>query len=102
MKVIRSCVLFAPEVPFSHAVRLHDALAAVNARHELVRVAGGDHGDFTLAQFHDAHERVLAFLRAIGCDAKNWLHSGAVFLTVSGTGYHFSPAPGRFRRPENQ
>ncbi len=55
-----------PVVPYSHAVRLHQALDAVGARNELYTIAGGGHGMFTDADNRKAFDEVRRFLAAHG------------------------------------
>ncbi len=49
-------------VPYSHAVRLHAALEAVGAKHELHTVPGGGHGGFTREQTVEIFTRINRFL----------------------------------------
>ncbi len=49
-------------VPYAHAQRLHAALEQAGARHKLLTVAGGGHGDFSLAERRRAFAEVRAFL----------------------------------------
>lgn len=49
-------------VPYSHAVRLHGALEAAGARHELHTVAGGGHGRFASDETVKIFERIHRFL----------------------------------------
>ena len=53
-------------VPYSHAVRLHQALEAAHVPNRLVTVKGGGHGDFTRAQERDVHAAIFAFLSEHG------------------------------------
>ena len=55
-----------PVVPYSHAVRLHQALDAAGAVNELVTVPGGGHGMFTDAENRKAFDQVRRFLAAHG------------------------------------
>jgi len=55
-----------PYVPYSHAVRLHQALEAAHVPNRLVTVKGGGHGDFTRAQERDVHAAIFAFLSEHG------------------------------------
>lgn len=55
-----------PYVPYSHAVRLHQALEAAHVPNRLVTVKGGGHGDFTRAQERDLHAAIFAFLSEHG------------------------------------
>ena len=54
-----------PYVPYSHAVRLHQALEAAHVPNRLVTVKGG-HGDFTRAQERDVHAAIFAFFSEHG------------------------------------
>ncbi len=49
-------------VPYSHAVRLHEALERVGAEHELHTVPGGAHGGFTPEQTVEIFAKIQAFL----------------------------------------
>lgn len=53
-----------PTVPYSDAVRLHQALDKAHQENELVTIPGGKHGfqAFTDAQTLDAYQKVFAFL----------------------------------------
>lgn len=53
-------------VPYSHAVRLHQALERVGAPNELFTVKGGNHGDFSKKDSVKAYERMFRFLAARG------------------------------------
>jgi len=53
-------------VPYSHAVRLHEALTKAGVRNQLVTVPGGGHGDFSADQELRAFEAVRLFLGSIG------------------------------------
>jgi dipeptidyl aminopeptidase/acylaminoacyl peptidase len=44
-------------VPYSHAVRLHQALDKAGVPNELITIKDGDHGQFTVEQTHDASGR---------------------------------------------
>ncbi len=55
-----------PVVPYSHAVRLHEALDKAGAPNELYTVPGGSHGMFTDAENRKAFAEVLRFLAAHG------------------------------------
>lgn len=55
-----------PVVPYSHAVRLHQALTQAGVKNELVTIHGGGHGGFTPEQVQDAFAKINAFLRAQG------------------------------------
>jgi acetyl esterase/lipase len=53
-------------VPYSHAVRLHEALTKAGVQNKLYTVPGGGHGGFTVEQNLQAFEAVRAFLESIG------------------------------------
>jgi len=53
-------------VPYSHAVRLHEALEAAGARHEMHTVPGGAHGGFTREQTVEIFTKIQRFLRQHG------------------------------------
>ena len=55
-----------PVVPYSHSVRLQDALKKVAVDGELVTIPGGKHGGFTRAENLRAYEAVKAFLAKHG------------------------------------
>lgn len=51
-----------PVVPFSHAVRLHDALGKAGVPNQLVTIPGGKHGGFTPDQSVKAYAAIRDFL----------------------------------------
>lgn len=53
-------------VPYSHGVRLHEALAKAGVRNQLFTIPGGGHGDFTPEQQLKAWEAIRAFLTSAG------------------------------------
>jgi acetyl esterase/lipase len=53
-------------VPYSHAVRLHEALTKAGVRNQLLTLPGAGHGGFTDEQELKAFEAVRAFLAAAG------------------------------------
>jgi len=55
-----------PVVPYSHSVRLQDALKKVGVDGQLVTIAGGKHGGFTRAENQRAYEAIKAFLAKHG------------------------------------
>ena len=59
-----------PVVPYSHSVRLQDALKKVAVDGELITIPGGKHGGFTRAENQRAYAAIRAFL------AKHGLLSG--------------------------
>lgn len=55
-----------PTVPYSHAVRLHEALDEAGVQNRLHTVPGGGHGNFSLPEFQEAYEVILGFLKEHG------------------------------------
>jgi acetyl esterase/lipase len=53
-------------VPYSHAVRLHEALTKAGVKNQLFTIPGGSHGDFTAEQELKAFEAIRAFLTSVG------------------------------------
>jgi acetyl esterase/lipase len=53
-------------VPYSHAVRLHEALTKAGVRNQLLTLPGAGHGGFTDAEELKAFEAVRAFLAGAG------------------------------------
>ena len=51
-----------PVVPYSHSVRLQQALEKAGVDHELVTIPGGKHGNFTRAENQRAYGAIKAFL----------------------------------------
>ncbi len=51
-----------PIVPYSHSVRLQEALAKADVPHELVTIPGGKHGMFTGDEYVRIYAQVRAFL----------------------------------------
>jgi acetyl esterase/lipase len=51
-----------PVVPYSHAVRLHEALKKVGATEQLLTISGGSHGGFSRDQYMHAFAVIQAFL----------------------------------------
>ena len=66
-----------PVVPYSHSVRLQDALKKVAVDGQLVTIAGGRHGGFTRAENQRAYDAIKVFL------AKHGLTATAAPLTAS-------------------
>jgi acetyl esterase/lipase len=58
-----------PVVPYSHSVRLQDALKKVAVDGELITIPGGRHGGFTRAENQKAYEAIRAFLARHGLNA---------------------------------
>jgi acetyl esterase/lipase len=50
-------------VPYSHAVRLHEALGKAGVPNRLVTIRGGGHGNFSRQQMADNYDAIRAFLR---------------------------------------
>ncbi len=55
-----------PSVPYEHAVRMHEALEAAGASHELITVADGGHGGFSLPQNEENYSSIWRFLERYG------------------------------------
>lgn len=53
-------------VPYSHAVRLHQALEKAGARHQLLTIPGGKHGGFTSEQYLQCYQTIREFLARLG------------------------------------
>lgn len=53
-------------VPYSHAVRLHEALTKAGLPNELLTIPGGKHGGFDQAQTQRAYGAIFDFLRSNG------------------------------------
>src|SRR5437762_6767739 len=58
-----------PVVPYTHSVRLQDALAKAGVDHELITIPGGRHGNFTRAENLRAFTAIAAFLSKHGLPA---------------------------------
>jgi acetyl esterase/lipase len=58
-----------PTVPYSHAVRLHEALSNAGVRNQLLTIRGGGHGGFTAEQDILAFETTRNFLESLGIRA---------------------------------
>ena len=56
-------------VPYSHAVRLHEALTKVGVRNQLLTIPGAGHGWLTVEQDLLAFETTRAFLESLGIRA---------------------------------
>jgi acetyl esterase/lipase len=52
-----------PIVPYSHSVRLQDALDKANVPHQLVTIAGGKHGMFTGDEYVRIYGEIRTFLK---------------------------------------
>ena len=55
-----------PTVPYSHAVRLRDALDEAGVPNQLHTVPGGGHGNFTVEEYQVAYEVIRKFLKGQG------------------------------------
>jgi acetyl esterase/lipase len=55
-----------PLVPYSDAVRLHDALTKAGVRNQLLTIPGGKHGHFPAEDSLRAAESIRAFLASLG------------------------------------
>jgi acetyl esterase/lipase len=55
-----------PVVPYSHSVRLQQALQKAGIDHELVTIPGGKHGNFTREENQRAYVAIKAFLKKHG------------------------------------
>lgn len=55
-------------VPYSHSVRLHEALKKTNNIEQLVTIEGGDHGMFTKEQYTKGYDAIWQFLKDIKFD----------------------------------
>ncbi len=53
-----------PTVPYSHSVRLQDALQKAGVAHEFITVPGGGHGNFVPEQWQRAYAAIEKFLAA--------------------------------------
>src|SRR5437773_7796502 len=53
-----------PLVPYSHSVRLQEALQKAGVAHELVTIPGGGHGNFAPDQWQRAYAAIQVFLAA--------------------------------------
>ena len=51
-------------VPYSHGVRLHEALDAAGVPNQLVTIPGGGHGGFSGAESEQIYDAIRTFLRA--------------------------------------
>ncbi|HEX4486248.1 MAG TPA: alpha/beta hydrolase [Terriglobales bacterium] len=60
-----------PTVPYSHAVRLHEALQKAGVRNQLLTIPGAGHGGFTAEQDVLAFETTIKFLESLGIRAVN-------------------------------
>src|SRR5207244_9070080 len=55
-----------PVVPYSHSVRLQEALAKAGIDHELITIPGGKHGNFTRTENQQQYAAIKAFLAKDG------------------------------------
>jgi len=51
-----------PIVPYSHSIRLQEALEKVGVPHEMITVPGGKHGTFTADEYAKVFDGIRAFL----------------------------------------
>jgi hypothetical protein len=51
-----------PLVPYAHSTKLHDALQKAGVAHEMVTIAAGAHGNFSVAEWQRAFAAVEKFL----------------------------------------
>ena len=58
-----------PIVPYSHGMRLHEALEEASVPNELVTVPGGGHGGFTTAESERIYSAIREFLEKHGVSA---------------------------------
>jgi acetyl esterase/lipase len=63
-----------PTVPYSHSVRLQEALKKTGVDGELVTIPGGRHGGFTRAENQRAYLAIKAFLAKHGLNTANSLN----------------------------
>lgn len=49
-------------MPYSHSVRLQEALEKASVPHQLVTIAGGKHGMFTSDEYVGIYGEIRAFL----------------------------------------
>jgi dipeptidyl aminopeptidase/acylaminoacyl peptidase len=59
-----------PTVPYSHSLRLRDALNKAGVPNELVTIPGGKHGQFTPEERVRIYSAVRAFLEKHGLPAE--------------------------------
>jgi dipeptidyl aminopeptidase/acylaminoacyl peptidase len=52
-----------PTVPYSHSVRLQEALEKANVPHQLVTISAGKHGMFTADEYVRIYGEIRAFLK---------------------------------------
>jgi acetyl esterase/lipase len=52
-----------PLVPYSHSVRLQEALGKAGVPHQLVTVPGGKHGNFTADEYVKVYAEIRSFLK---------------------------------------
>ena len=53
-------------VPYSHAVRLHDALKKAGVKNEFITIPGGRHGGFSKEDMVRIQEQIRRFLKNVG------------------------------------
>ncbi len=59
-----------PTVPYSHSVRLHEALRAADVPNQLLTIPGGKHGGFTPEERTKIYVTIREFLAANGINSK--------------------------------
>jgi acetyl esterase/lipase len=65
-----------PLVPYTHSIRLQDALQKAGVAHELVTIPGGGHGGFPPDQWQRSYAAIQAFLSAHVSGAKTSSSAG--------------------------
>lgn len=75
-------------VPYSHAVRLHEALTKAGVKSQLLTVPGGGHGDFTAEQTMKAFEAIRTFLANTGITPAAKVGDSALRMTPGGHRSH--------------
>jgi len=58
-----------PTVPYSHSVRLHEALTKVRVSNKLITVRGGLHGGFKAEEYPKLYAEIREFLEQFGFNA---------------------------------
>lgn len=59
-----------PMVPYSQAVRLHEALSKAHVKNKLITIHGGGHGLFGVKATRNAFAQVLEFLKSAGLQVR--------------------------------
>lgn len=73
-----------PTVPYSHAVRLHDALTKAGVANQLITIPGGKHGGFS----HDETVRAYTAIREFLIKHEVMKASGSPFMEKTGGQAH--------------